>query len=48
MQKCALFKKRLLSFIRPKTNSLLNVHNARGIKVRPQVDYANFHMTFSM
>ena len=33
MQKAALLRKHLLSFIRPEANNIFNVHNAKGIKL---------------
>ena len=40
----ALFRKHLLSFIRPEANNIFNVHNAKGIKLLTRLRVAFSHL----
>ena len=40
----ALFRKHLLSFIRPETNNIFNVHNAKGIKLLTRLRVGFSHL----
>ena len=40
----ALFRKRLLSFIRPEANNIFNVHNAKGIKLLTRLPVGFSHL----
>ena len=41
----ALFRKHLLSFIRPEANNIFNVHNAKGIKLLTRLGVGFSHIT---